>query len=112
MERRDIERSKRRLMVRFGVDGPDKMAFTKNLSETGLCIQTNSVLPPGKVIHVELKFPDRTFNFRARVVWAKRVPPQLAFTLPGGMGIHFLDPGPEWDEYYAGFRGSARAKTS
>ncbi len=111
MERRDLERSKRRLMVRFGVDGPEKMAFTKNLSETGVCIQTNAVIPPGKQITVELKFPDQTFTFRAHVVWAKRVPPQLAFTMPGGMGIRFIDPGPEWAEYYAQFKGSSSART-
>jgi hypothetical protein len=36
----------------------------------------------------------------ARVVWAKKVPPQLAHILGSGMGICFIDPAPEWIQFY------------
>ena len=65
-------------MVKYGTDKADRTAFTKNLSETGLFIGTNNVFKPGTTIQVELKFPDHTFSMWARVIWAKKVPSQLA----------------------------------
>jgi hypothetical protein len=87
-------------MVRYGTDAPTKTAFARDLSERGMQIQTNSVLAPGTTIQLELKFPDRVFTLWARVAWAKRVPAALAYTLHCGMGLEFLEPGPEWTEYY------------
>ena len=87
-------------MVRYGVDKTDKTALTKDLSETGINLNTNNVFKPGVTVQVELKFPDRTFNMWARVVWAKKVPPQLAHSLKCGMGLCFIAPSPEWLEYF------------
>jgi Tfp pilus assembly protein PilZ len=95
-----IERAKRRVMVRYGTRAPDKTAFTKNVSETGMFLQTNQVMRPGTTIQVQAEFPDQTFTMWARVVWAKKVPPQLAHVLGAGMGVCFIDPEPEWLEYY------------
>ncbi len=99
-ENRTKGRARKRLMVRFGTNQPDKSAFTKNISETGLFLQTNSVFPPGTTIQVHLQFPDRDFSMWARVVWAKKVPPQLAHILECGMGICFIDPPVEWISYF------------
>jgi Tfp pilus assembly protein PilZ len=93
-------------MVRYGIDKTDRTGFTRDLSETGLFIKTNTVFKPGTTIQVELTFPDRTFYLWARVVWAKKVPPQLAHVLECGMGISFANPDPEWSEYYRGLVGS------
>lgn len=87
-------------MVRYGTRTPDRTAFTKNVSETGMFLQTNSVFKPGTTIQVQAEFPDRTFTMWARVVWAKKVPPQLAHLLGSGMGICFIDPTSEWIQYY------------
>ncbi len=87
-------------MVRYGTRTPDKTAFTKNVSETGMFLQTNQVVKPGTTIQVQADFPDQTFTMWARVVWAKRVPPQLAALLGAGMGVCFIDPSPDWIEYY------------
>ena len=99
-DKRVKSRAKRRLMVRFGTSTADKTAFTKNVSETGLFVQTNAVFKPGTTIHVQLQFPDRQFSMWARVVWSKAVPPQLAHVLECGMGICFIDPSAEWLSYY------------
>lgn len=99
-EKRITRRAKRRIMVRFGEGSPSRTAFTKNLSETGLFLQTNFVCHPGTVLSVEMHFPGRTFSAWARVVWAKRVPPQLAHVLECGMGVCFLEPTPEWLAFY------------
>lgn len=100
-EKRVTRRAKRRVMVRFGEGEPNRTAFTKNLSETGLFLQSNHVFKPGTVLHVELRFPDREFSLWARVVWAKKVPPQLAHILECGMGICFIEPTPEWLAYFS-----------
>lgn len=99
-------RAHKRLLVRFGTHSPEKSAFTKNVSDTGLFLQTNSVCKPGTTIQVLMQFPDREFSMWARVVWAKRVPPQLAHVLECGMGICFIDPSPEWLDYFRRWTGS------
>lgn len=99
-EKRIHNRAKRRLMVKYGTSNADKTAFTKNVSETGLFVQTNQVFRPGTTIQVQITFPDRSFSMWARVVWAKAVPPQLAHILECGMGVCFIDPSPEWIEFF------------
>lgn len=99
-EKRIVNRAKRRLMVRFGTSAAEKTAFTKNVSETGLFVQTNSVFKPGTTIQVNIQFPDQQFSMWARVIWAKAVPPQLAHVLECGMGLCFIDPSPEWLAFF------------
>jgi Tfp pilus assembly protein PilZ len=101
--KRTRDRAKKRVMVRYGVDEPSRTGFTTNISPTGMQIQTNQVFKPGTTIHIEVRFSDRSFHLRARVVWAKKATPMLAQIVPSGMGVQFLDPGPEWTEYIAGW---------
>ena len=98
------DRAKKRLMVRYGLEKPDRMAFTKNISMTGIHIQTNNVVHPGRLIQIEIKFPDRTFVLAGRVIWAKRVPFELAHKLHCGMGAQFVDPGEEWETFFSNWR--------
>ena len=109
-EKRGRGRMKRRLMVRFGTQAADRTAFTKNLSETGLFLQTNHVVAPGSTVQVQIHFPDRVFSHWARVVWAKKVPPQLAHVLECGMGVCFVDPSTEWLDFYAAWVRSVGAR--
>ena len=99
-EKRTQGRARRRVMVKYGLSTADKIAFTKNLSETGLFLQTNQVFKPGTTIHVQIQFPQETFSMWAQVVWAKVVPPQLAHVLECGMGVHFIDPTPDWKAFF------------
>jgi Tfp pilus assembly protein PilZ len=99
-DKRKTERARKRVMVKYGTDVADTTGFTKNLSETGLFIGTNKVYKPGTTIQVDLQFPDRSFSMWARVVWAKKVPAQLAHVLECGMGVCFVEPPQEWVEYY------------
>lgn len=98
-EKRGKTRVKRRLMIKYGVDAADKTGFTKNISNGGLYIKTNSVLKPGTTIQVEVHTPGKTFSMWARVSWAKRVPPQLAHILECGMGVQIIEPDLEWIEF-------------
>jgi Tfp pilus assembly protein PilZ len=99
-DKRRGSRARRRIMVKYGLSTADKTAFTKNLSETGLFIQTNSVFKPGTTIHVAIQFPNDTVSMWAQVVWAKVVPAQLAHVLECGMGVHFIDPTPDWINFF------------
>ena len=94
------QRVLKQFMVRYGVDKTDKIALTTNLSEAGINLNTSNVFKPGVSVQVELKFPDRTFNMWARVVWVKKVPRQQAHLLKGCMGLCFFARSPEWPEYF------------
>jgi Tfp pilus assembly protein PilZ len=98
--KRALNRAKRRMMVRYGVSAADKTAFTKNLSETGMFLQTNQVFKPGSTVHVQIQFPEKPVSMWARVVWAKTVPLQLSHVLECGMGLCFIDPTPEWITFF------------
>lgn len=100
IEDRIAKRSSRRLMVRFGAHAPDRTGFTQNISVTGLFLKTNSVLPPGTTVAIEIHFPQGTFSQWARVAWAKKVPPQLAHVLECGMGLHYVDPTEAWRTFF------------
>lgn len=97
---RYTDRARKRLMCRYGVEKPDRTGFTMNLSETGVFIKTNNVFKPGTTLQVELPFPEATFVMWGRVIWAKKVPPQLAHILECGMGVCFIDPSAEWLQFY------------
>ena len=100
VEDRRAKRSPRRLMVRYGAHGPEKTGFTRNISPTGLFVATNSVFQPGSTIQIQIHFPERTWSLWAKVAWAKKVPPNLAHVLDCGMGLRFVDPGPEWGTFF------------
>jgi len=99
-EKRSASRSQKRLTVKFGTRTADKTGFTRNISDTGMFLQTGSILKPGTTIQVQLELLNQKFGMWARVVWAKKVPPQLAQILGSGMGICFVDPPPEWLKAY------------
>ena len=83
-------------MIRFGEDKITKTGFTRNISLTGVNINTNSVFNPGTTLRLELRFPTRTLSMWGRVMWAKKVPSSLAHVLECGMGVFFLEPPEDW----------------
>jgi Tfp pilus assembly protein PilZ len=95
MEKRTTNRLNKRLMVRFGRTKPDSLGITSDISDTGVFIKSNTVFSPGTDLVMDLTLPDeRVIRLNGRVVWAKRVPPNmLRFVKKSGMGI-FLDETP------------------
>jgi Tfp pilus assembly protein PilZ len=98
MEKQQRTRRTKRIEVRFGPERPTDLGFTIDVSETGLFVKTNTVYPPDTRLVLELSLPDRrVLPLRGRVMWAKRLPPQLARLLrKAGMGIELIDPPPEY----------------
>ena len=94
------QRHRKRVMVRFGVEVPEKAAFTTNLSEHGVLLQTNHVHPPGTILQVEIEPPDHSkLALLGRVVWVKRVPLRLQQVKSSTMGLYFDEPSQDWIDF-------------
>ncbi len=91
-EKRDISRHKKRLSIRFAVDGTNRIAFTEDISNTGMFIKTPNIAPPNTKFIIELTLPnDKKIEIEARVMWAKKVPQNLFhLAKKSGMGVRFL----------------------
>ena len=96
-------RTRGRIRVRYGVGKLERSGFTMNVSLTGAFIRTNNVYPPGTTIKAEFHFEDGPVSVQARVVWAKKVPRELAHLLQCGMGVRFVSPGTEWTRLFSGW---------
>jgi len=72
-----------------------KIGFSGNLSGHGMMIRTPRVLPPGTLLKIELRFPQRSLTVSGRVVWAREGPAQWLASGRVGMGVKFVDPPPD-----------------
>jgi hypothetical protein len=87
-EKRKIKRTLKRLKLRYGVNRASTLAFTEDVSETGVFVRTVNVMGPGVIMQVELFMPDNVpVTFEAMVVWSRRVPGSLIHLSKGGMGL-------------------------
>ncbi len=109
-ERQLDPRTKRRVLAKFGVDTPAKTAFTMNLSRSGAFLRTNDVFRPGTTIQVRFDFKEGEQHLWAQVIWAKKVPPQLAHVLHCGMGVRFVNPGPDWESFFTAWKEAIEGK--
>ena len=90
-DKREDNRRRRRFQLRYGLEKPDKLGFTEDISDTGIFIRSPQVLQPGKIVFVELKLSDGALILiKGRVMWAKRVPQNLMNKVKGGMGVRIL----------------------
>jgi hypothetical protein len=89
-EKRFVKRRGKRIKLYFGVDSPNRMAFTEDITREGLFIRTALVSNPGTQIKVELNPPEGAVQLVAEVRWGKKVPPQLLHKMKGGMGMKIL----------------------
>ena len=103
-EKRRSPRILSRLPVRYGYVTVDRSAVAENISEGGLYIRTNQVLPVGSQISMEIEFPKRTVVQTGEVLWAIRVPEHLEQAMDCGMGVRFLDTIPDWIEFFTRWR--------
>jgi hypothetical protein len=91
-EKRDIKRHKKRLSIHFGIGEATRVAFTEDISATGMFIKTANVCPPNSKIRIEFSLSeDKKIELEARVMWAKKVPQNLFHLVKkSGMGVRFL----------------------
>jgi hypothetical protein len=91
-EKRDIIRLRKRMSLRFGIGEALRVAFTEDISPDGMFIKTTNICPPGSLIKIELALTETsTVSMEARVIWAKKVPPQMIHVVKKcGMGVRIL----------------------
>ena len=91
-DKRDIRRIKKRLSIRFGIGDAFRVAFTEDVSMTGMFIKTPYIAPPNSKIIIEFEIPEGPrVEIEARIMWAKKVPQNLFHLVKkSGMGVRFL----------------------
>jgi hypothetical protein len=86
-------RHRRRVEVHYKVKGhAAQIGFSGNISASGMMLRTPRVLPPGTILTLEVRFPQRTIVLTGRVMWAREGPLSWLPTGKIGMGIKFVDP--------------------
>ncbi len=105
---RDSVRYVAQLQVRFGIHRLDHRAPVANISEDGMCIRTNEVYKTGSRILIALDLPGGEVHLRGEVMWAIRVPEHQTEYMEHGMGVQFLDAGPEWRKAFDAWRTGSR----
>jgi len=90
--RRRAVRRPRRVQVQFWKRGETRASpgYTTNISTTGMFLATNSPLPPGTRVRVEVLEGDRGFIVEGVVAHARKMPAELLRLSQSGMGIRFL----------------------
>lgn len=91
-DKREISRHKKRLSIRFGIDEPNRVGFTEDISISGMFIKTPNTVPPNSKIKIAFELPvDQKVVVEARVMWAKKVPQNMFHLVKkSGMGVRFL----------------------
>lgn len=80
------------MSIYFGIDEAVRVAFTEDISMTGMFIKTPNIIPPNSKIKIEFDLPEGgRVKLVARVMWAKKVPANLFHLVKkSGMGVRFL----------------------
>jgi len=90
-ERRELKRYRKRLQLRYGPEEGSRIGFTEDLSDTGIFLRSTFVHNPNTILQISMNVNGaQDVVFRGRVMWARRVPPNLMNKIKGGMGIHIL----------------------
>jgi len=91
-EKRDLKRHRKRISIRFGIDEPNRVAFTEDISSSGMFIKTPNIVPPNSKIRIMFELTgDLKIEVEARVMWAKKVPQNMFHLVKkSGMGVRFL----------------------
>ena len=92
-EKRRIKRYLKRLKIRYGIDQPVKLAFTEDVSITGMFVRTYDVIKPGTVMVVEVYLSDDIkIMLKGTVMWAKKLPRAMVGQVnKAGMGIRIVE---------------------
>ena len=90
-DKRDIARLKKRLTVHFGIEETNRVAFTEDVSRTGMFIKTPNICTPNTKIKITFEIASDKVELEACVMWAKKVPQNLFHLVKkSGMGVRFL----------------------
>ena len=91
-DNRRLVRHKKRLSVRFGVGEVKRVAFTEDISMSGMFIRSLNVCTPNTKIKLEFLLDnEHKVALEGRVMWAKKAPQNLFHLVKkSGMGVHIV----------------------
>jgi hypothetical protein len=81
--RRKSDRKSKRISVRYGIEKPDILGYSKDVSDTGIKMECRKIFKPGTLLFMTVG--DEPAVVRGRVMWARS---GIASEL-GSMGINF-----------------------
>ena len=90
--KQETSRQRKRVEVRFGLDKPQHIGYSGNLSTAGLMVRTTKVFPPGTVLAMELKLSEGIYALEGMVIWARSGDVQWLQSGRIGMGVMFVNP--------------------
>ena len=92
-EKRYFKRHLKRLKVRYGPKQPIKLAFTEDITASGMFIRTHDVMKPGSIIFIEVYLSEDTkIMLKGRVMWAKKLPLAMVGQVrKAGIGIKIIE---------------------
>ena len=99
---RMMPRFKRRVRVRYRDEKEKKesLALTRDISPTGIAVNSNRPAEAGSFIHLVVEVEDdEPIELRGRVVWSHRVPAGMLAVEKGGFGIEFTNANERWYAY-------------
>ncbi len=87
MNKRVMPRLRRRLKLWLG----EKLAFTQDISPSGLAVEVMAALPPGSMVHGRLEVDGQCLPFTGTVAWMKRPEPRLQQRGEAGVRLTGID---------------------
>jgi hypothetical protein len=100
--KREEERKFRRISIRFGLETPEFRGMGIQISSRGLFIHTNNpIFVKGSRLKIEIQCPQGCFLVGAIVRHAKKVSPQMVQVERPGMGVEFIEPSRELQDFLA-----------
>lgn len=97
-ENRNYQRHRRRLRLRFRTDKTWKRSFARDVSVTGLFVNSNTV-PAENEVEIEVTLPNATVVLSGKIIRGLRAPARLQRVAKAGFAVKLLAAPPEWLEY-------------
>lgn len=90
MNKRVMPRLRKRLKLSLG----ERLAFTADVSPTGLAVELMATLTPGATVHGTLVLDDEELPFTGLVQWVRRAEPRLR--VQGKAGVRLTGVAPRY----------------
>jgi Tfp pilus assembly protein PilZ len=97
-DKRKDQRIKKRLMVSFNDDGLEGLGLTSNISESGMCITSESGFSSEDEIELSIAVPGEVFQLKGKVMWCTESTDK-ADSIPDDIGIKIIEAPPEYQNY-------------
>ena len=90
-EKRNVQRLRQRLQVRFQVKGVSATGFTENLGPGGILIHSNATFAPGSLVSgTLLATTGAEMKFDAEIRWVRKIAGPLGRVTKSSMGFRFI----------------------